>query len=418
MTQPPRARPSGSPLAIIFVCVFVDMVGYGMIVPLLPFIVGERAGAALLVGGLSALYALMQLLMAPVLGAISDRRGRKPVLIGCLLVAACAYGLLGVAVEQAALPLIFAAVALGGAAGATIPTAQAYIADSTPPEGRARGLGLVGAAFGLGLMIGPASGGLLSVYGLGVPAFIAAGLALVNGVAGMAALPESLPPERRTRRPLLLGGLAGQVGAALAQRDVRPLLLAVFLLNLAFAGLQSNFPLYSSTRFGWDAMANGVFLAFVGLCAVLTQGVLIGRLQPLTGEAPLVVGGLGLMALGLALTAAAPAGWMLFPLVGLMALGIGLAIPSITSIVSRRAGEGRQGAVLGGMQALISATLVIGPALAGLAFERLGPAAPYLGGGVLAGGAFVAATVGLWPALTSRPPHPNDDAGPAPRLEI
>jgi MFS transporter, DHA1 family, tetracycline resistance protein len=180
---------------------------------------------------------------------------------------------------------------------------------------------------------------------------------------------------------------------------VRPLLLAIFLLNLAFAGLQSNFPLFSSARFGWDALTNGIFFAFVGMCAVLTQGLLIGRLQPLLGEPLLVIGGLGLMAAGLALTALAAAGWMLAPLVGLMALGAGLAIPAITSLVSQRAGEERQGAVMGGMQSVLSATLVLGPALAGLLFDGLGPGAPYLCGGLLAGAALLAATTGLRSAV-------------------
>jgi MFS family permease len=397
--EAPGGAPGRSPLLIIFTCVFLDMLGYGMIVPLLPFMVRESADSALLVGLLSSLYALMQLLLAPVLGALSDRAGRRPVLIACLLIAAGAYGLLGVAAQIGSLPLIFVAIAIGGAAGATIPTAQAYIADTTAPAERARGLGLIGAAFGLGLMLGPASGGLLSIYGLGVPAFLAAALALANGVYALFALPESLPPARRTRQPLRVGGLVGQIAAALAERAVRPLLLAIFLLNLAFTGLQSNFALFSNTRFGWDPTANGIFFAFVGLCAVITQGVLIGRLQPALGEPLLVVGGLGTMAACLALTPLAPAGWVLYPLVGLMALGTGLAIPSLTSIVSRRAGEGRQGVVMGGMQAILSATLVIGPALAGLLFDTFGPGAPYLNGGILAGVAFLVAAAGLWPAL-------------------
>jgi DHA1 family tetracycline resistance protein-like MFS transporter len=395
--SPGRLR-RGSPLLIIFVCVFADMLGYGLIVPLLPFLVREHSPSALLVGLLSSLYALTQLLAAPFLGALSDRAGRRPVLIVCMLVAGGAYGLLAIGAATGALPLIVAAIALGGAAGATIPTAQAYIADSTPVEGRAKGLGLVGAAFGLGLMLGPAGGGLLSIYGLWLPSALAAALALLNGLFALAALPESLPAERRSAAPFRLGASAGQLGAALALRDVRPLLAAIFLLNLAFAGLQSNFPLYSSERFGWDALANGVFFAYVGVCAALTQGLLIGRLQPLLGEPLLVIGGLGLMAAGLWLTALASAGWMLVPLVGLMALGTGLAIPAITSLVSLRAGPGRQGAAMGGMQSVLSAALVLGPALAGLLFDRLGPGAPYLSGALLAAGALIAATFGLRPA--------------------
>ncbi|GAB4432396.1 MAG: tetracycline resistance MFS efflux pump [Chloroflexi bacterium OHK40] len=388
-----------SPLLIVFICVFLDMLGYGMIVPLLPFMVRERSESALLVGLLSSLYAVAQLVLAPVLGALSDRVGRRPVLVGCVLGAGGAYALLAVAATLRSLPLIFLAVALGGAAGASIPTAQAYIADSTPPEDRARGLGLIGAAFGLGLMLGPAAGGLLSSFGLGVPALLAAGLALLNGIYGLLLLPESLPVERRARQPLRPGNLLGPIVQAATVRDVRPLLLAIVLLNLAFAGLQSNFPLYSNARFGWDSVENGVFFAFVGLCAVLTQALLIGRLQPALGEPLLVLGGLATMAGCLGLTALAPAGWALYPLVGLLAVGTGLAIPALTSLVSRRAGEGRQGAVMGGMQALLSLTLVLGPAIAGLLFDLAGPPAPYLGGGLLATGALLTAALGLWPDL-------------------
>jgi DHA1 family tetracycline resistance protein-like MFS transporter len=398
--SPPSGRTlRGSPLAIVLVCVFIDMLGYGMIVPLLPFMVQHRSESALLVGLLSSLYALMQLLVAPFLGALSDRAGRRPVLIGCVLTASLAYALLATGAALGSLALIAAAIALGGAAGATIPTAQAYIADSTEHGERASALGLIGAAFGLGLMLGPASSGLLSVYGLWLPAALAAGLALLNGLFGLFALPESLPAERRTATLPRLDATLRQLGAALSVREVRPLLLAIFLLNLAFAGLQSNFPLFSNTRFGWDVFTNGMFFAFVGLCAVVTQGFLIGRLQPVLGEPALVVGGLALMAASLALTGLVSVGWALFPLVGLMALGTGLAIPSITSLVSQGAGEGQQGVVMGGMQAVLSATLVIGPALAGALFDTLGSAAPYLSGGALAGGALLAAATGLWPTM-------------------
>jgi MFS family permease len=393
VSNPPARLRRASPLLVVFVCVFVDMLGYGMVVPLLPYMLrGQAVDGALAVGLLSSLYALMQLLVAPLLGALSDRIGRRPILIGCVLLAGAAYTLLGLA---RSLPLIFVAVAVGGAAGATIPTAQAYIADTTSGAARARGLGLVGAAFGLGLMLGPAAGGLLARASLSLPAFLAAGLCLLNGLYGLLILPESLPAERRSRQPLRLGGVLGQVGAALAQRQARPLLLAIFLLNLAFNGLQSNIPVFTLERFGWTPAQNGVFFAFVGLCAVLTQGLLIGRLQPLFGEARLVLGGLGLMAAGLPLVAVAPAGWLLYPAAALMALGTGLAIPSITSLLSGSADAGGQGALLGGVQSLLSLTLVIGPFLAGALFDAAGPGAPYLIGGLLAAGALAAAARGL-----------------------
>ncbi|PDV96715.1 MFS transporter [Candidatus Chloroploca asiatica] len=384
----------GSPLAIVFASVFIDMLGYGMIVPLLPFLVREYSASALLVGLLSSLYALMQLFMAPLLGAVSDRIGRRPVLIGCLAGSGVAYLLLGL---SNTLGLLFLAVGLGGMAGASLPTAQAYIADTTKPEDRARGLGLIGAAFGLGLMIGPALGGLLSSYGLAVPALAAAAFAALNTLYALIVLPESLPPERRSHQPLHLRNLTAQLAEALTLRRIRLLLVAIFLLNLAFAGLQSNFPLFSTVRFGWDVLQNGIFFAFVGGCAVVTQGFLIGKLQPLWGEAPLVLAGLGLMTIGLLLIALAPQAWLLYPLVGIMAVGLGLAIPSLSALVSQRAGEHRQGAVMGGTQALLSLTLIIGPLLAGLAFDLAGPGAPYLLGSGLASLAFLTAAVTLRP---------------------
>ncbi|MBX0327229.1 MFS transporter, partial [Oscillochloris sp. ZM17-4] len=255
--------------------------------------------------------------------------------------------------------------------------------------------GLVGAAFGLGLMLGPALGGLLSAYGLRAPAFAAAGLALLNVVYALAALPESLPAERRSAHPLDPLALIRRLADAVSAARVRPLLLTIFLLNLAFAGLQSNFALFSSERFGWGPAQNGGFFAFVGVCAVFTQGFLIGRLQPRLGEARLALGGLAIMSAGLAAVALAGQGWQLYPLVGAMALGSGLAIPALSSLVSRRAGAGGQGALMGGMQALLSLTLVLGPALAGLLYDRAGQAAPYLSGGLLAGAALLVA----WGAL-------------------
>jgi MFS transporter, DHA1 family, tetracycline resistance protein len=388
-----------SPLLIVFLCVLIDMLGYSMIVPLLPFIVREQSDSALLVGMYSSLYALMQLLVAPVIGALSDRIGRRPVLIGSIFASSTAYLLLGLAGMFGSLGLIGLAVAWSGAAGASIPTVQAYISDRSTPGERTRNLGLVGAAFGVGLMFGPVIGGLLSVYGLNVPAFAAALLALLNAVFALAALPESLPPERRQQRSLSPGSIAIQLGEALAMPQLRPLLLAIFLLNLAFSGLHSNFPLFSSERFGWEPINNGAFFAFVGLCAVITQGVLVGRIQPHLGDPLLIVGGLALMAISLGMTAFAAAGWLLFPIVGVLAFGIGLAVPALTSMVAEIAGEGRQGAALGGMQAILSLALIFGPTLAGMLFDLHGPAAPYLSGGLLATSALVIAVVGLWPAL-------------------
>jgi DHA1 family tetracycline resistance protein-like MFS transporter len=371
-----------SPLAFIFITVFVDLLGYGIMLPLLPFYVQRQAGGAAIVGSIGSLYALMQLFSGPALGALSDRYGRRPVLLLCLLGTSAAFLLLGLADSLA---LIYLAILLDGITGGNLTTAYAYIADVTTQANRARGMGLVGAAFGLGLMAGPALGGLLSVYGLGVPAFTAAAIALLNVIFGFFVLPESLPPEKRSASVALgelntftrLGGLFKR------GRGMSLLLAAIFTLNLAFSGLETNFPLFSQARFGWDAGRNGIFYAYVGILAVFVQGALLGWVLPRLGEKRLAAGGLALMAAGLAGIALAGQDWLLYPLVGLVALGSGVSIPALMGLASNRVESGAQGRLMGGMQVLLSQTAIIGPAAAGLSFEYLGAAAPYLLGGLL-----------------------------------
>ncbi|MDP8899555.1 MAG: MFS transporter [Actinomycetota bacterium] len=370
-----------SATAFLFVTVFVDMLGYGLVVPLLPFYAGGLASGALLIGTLGSLYAAMQFFGGPFLAGLSDRTGRRPVLVTCLLGASLAYALLGLAETLA---LVVVAVALAGAAGGTQATAQAFVADSTPPEDRAGGLGLIGAAFGLGLMAGPLLGGLLSLHSLSTPALAASALALLNAAFGLLFLPESLPEDRRSRRPLLrLDPFSGLL-ATLRMGGTAPLLLAVLLLNLAFAGLLTNFPLFSGARFGWGASENAFFFAFVGACAVVTQGLLVGRLQGLFGETKLAVGGLAATALCLAVVGSSTSGWMLYPVVGALAVGAGLAIPALTALLSRRAPAEEQGRLMGGVQAVLSLALISGPLVAGAAFDALGVPAPYFIGAVLA----------------------------------
>jgi MFS transporter, DHA1 family, tetracycline resistance protein len=381
----------GSPLVFLFVTVFVDMVGYGLVIPLLPFYTRQHAAGAALVGLLGSLYAAMQFVGGPFLGGLSDRVGRRPVLILCLLGASFAYLLLGLAET---LVLLFAAVVLAGAASGTLATAQAYIADSTPPERRAQGLGLIGAAFGLGLMAGPALGGLLSLYSLHTPAFAASALALANATFGLLILPESLLPKRRMPTPILRLNPVSQLRRVLGLVSIRGLLLTVFLLNLSFAGLLVNFPLFSNARFGWGATANAFFFAFVGVCAVLTQGVLIGRLQPRLGDERLLLLGISLVALDLGLVALVPFGFLLYPVVGVLALGVGLAIPALTALISRRVSGREQGRLMGGLQAILSLTLIVGPVIAGLAFDHLGVPAPYWIGALLAALALLVAVAG------------------------
>jgi MFS family permease len=369
-------------LTFIFIAVFVNFMGYGMVVPLMPLFVQQQSGGAALVGALGATYAVMELFASPVIGALSDRFGRRPVLIACVTGTMLAYIMLGLAQSLA---VIFLAVALDGITGGTLATAYAYVADVTTPENRSRGMGMVGAAFGLGVIAGPAFGGLLSQYGLALPALIAAGVAGANIVFGLLVLPESLPRERRAATPALQTfNWVGQVTNLLRMLPIRNLLIGMFLLNLAFAGLQNNFPLYSQVRFGWTPRENGVFFAFVGICAVLIQGVLYARIQPRFGERLLSQAGLVCMAVGLAAMALAPQAWMLYPAVAVVALGTGSAIPSLTGLVSQRLPTGAQGRLMGGTQAILGLAMIGGPLIGGLVFEQIAPAGPYALGAALA----------------------------------
>jgi len=362
-----------SSLAFIFITVFVDVLGYSMMIPLLPFFVREFGGGAAIVGTLGSLYAFLQLFSGPALGSLSDRVGRKPVLIACLVGTSASYMIFGF---SSALWLLYLAVLLDGLTGNNLTTAYAYVADVTSTEERARGMSLVGAGLGLGLMAGPAIGGLLSAYGLSVPAFAAAGLALLNALYGFLILPESLPLDKRSNHPISFNAFK-QLKGLFDLPSIRFLLVSLFFLNLAFAGLQTNFPLFSNLRFHMTPRDNGIFFAYIGVVAVFVQGFLYARIQPKWGEQRLSMVGLALMALGMSGVALAAHAWMLYPIVGLAALGSGISIPSLSGMVSNRMSETQQGLLMGGTQTLLSLTNIIGPTMAGLAFDWIHVSAPY-----------------------------------------
>lgn len=401
-----------NPLIFIFLTIFLDLLGAGMILPLLPYYVKmiEQANSgwimanlALVVGLLTASFSLFQFLATPVLGALSDRVGRRPVLLVSLAGTGVAYLLLGFADQFISfgaavfLGVLFFARILDGITGGNISTAQAYIADITPPEERARGMGLIGAAFGLGFMLGPAFGGLLSMVSLSAPAFVAAALTFANVLFGFIKLPESLPVERRVAVPVRQMNPFTRLRGVIGQTNIRPLLIGTLLMNLAFAGLQSNFAVFAAARFNYGPYEIAFLFAFIGMIAVVVQGFLIRRLVPRFGEARLAVVGLTMMTISFVLIAVAPAAWMLYPAVGLLAAGSGMATPSITSLISRRSEPGSQGTVLGGVQALSSLTMVIGPLIAGVMFDALGPAAPYILGTALVASGLIVIAIALHP---------------------
>jgi MFS family permease len=405
---------SRSPRLFLFLNVLIDLLGVGIVLPLMPYYVKIveqssipwlAANRAIVVGALMASFALMQFLFAPMLGALSDRYGRRPILLISLLGSAFSYALFGVAEYlsflgvETVLAILFLGRILSGITGASISTAQAYIADVTTPEERAKGMGMIGAAFGLGFMLGPALGGLLSTISLALPAFVAAGLALANVFFGYFNLPESLPRERRTVAPVRGVNPLKRVSALLQRPSLQPLLIGVFLLNLAFASLQSNFAVFSDVRFGFGPLDNALIFTMVGLLAVLIQGVLIRRLVLAFGEARLALTGMALMSIAFVAVAFVPEAWMLFPAVGVMAIGSGMATPSLTSLISRRVAAHEQGMTLGGTQAVTSLTMIVGPIFAGVTFDLLDTGAPYYLGGVLIALAVVVVGSALIPTM-------------------
>jgi DHA1 family tetracycline resistance protein-like MFS transporter len=360
-----------SPLVIIFLTVFIDLLGFGIIVPLLPFYAESYGASAFAVGLLGTVFSLMQFLVAPLCGRWSDRVGRRPVILYGLLASAVAYVALALADSLA---LVFAARILGGIAGGNIPTAQAYIADVTTPENRAKGMGLVGAAFGLGFIFGPAIGGILARFGHSTPMWFAAALCFGNFLAALVLLPESRHGVR-DRVPLSRLDLARR---ARRHPGLLLLLLVFFFVSTAFSGFEATFALFTERRFGFTAETIGYVFAFIGVLLATINGLLVGRVVPIVGERRIIPAALGILGVGLLLVPAAHTVPVLFAVCGTIAIGMGFNNPSLTSAVSRLSDPGEQGGMLGLAQSLAALGRIAGPALGGFLFDRGGLTMPYV----------------------------------------
>ena len=352
-----------SPLLVIFVTVFIDLVGFGIVIPVLPYYVeGTKFDASpRTVGLLFASYSIMQLVFSPVLGRLSDRYGRRPVLFFSLLGTSLGFFILGFANT---LWLLFLGRIIDGITGGNISTAQAYIADVTEEKDRAKGMGLIGAAFGLGFIFGPAIGGVLSKWGIGVPFLFAGGLALANAVLLYFTLPETVTPDHPARASAGAAGRWSQLARALRQPRLAYVLCVYFLLVVAFSIMTASLSLFTMHRFGYDAAQNGYLFMYVGVIGALIQGGLIGRLARRFGELPLAVAGTLLFAASLfAIPFLGPhTGVSLLLLVGaVFATGNALATPSLTALASKSAGRAEQGGVLGVTQSVASLARAVGP---------------------------------------------------------
>lgn len=360
------AKPARQPaLIFIFITLFLDILGIGLIVPILPKLVEQLAGGGIAsashyYGLLAALYGLMQFLCAPLLGSLSDRFGRRPVILTSLLGSGLDYLLLAFAPN---LTWFFIGRLIAGVTGANFSAATAYIADISPPEKRAANFGIIGAAFGLGFIAGPALGGWLGNDNLRMPFFAAAGLTLLNWLYGVFVLPESLKPENRRA---FAWGRANPVGALLALQRypvVFGLTGTYFLMNLAHQVFPSTWVLYTSYRYNWTPKQTGLSLAMVGLTAAIVQGGLMRAIIPRLGERRSVTVGLAISAACFIAYGFAAAGWMTYVIIGVGSLA-GICGPAVQGLISRSVGADEQGAVQGSLNSLASIAGVIGPPLA------------------------------------------------------
>lgn len=358
-----------SPLIVIFTTVFIDLVGFGIVIPVLPFYAEGTAFNATprTVGLLFASYSIMQLIFSPILGGLSDKYGRRPVLFLSIIGTGIGFLVLGLATT---VWMLFIGRILDGITGGNISTAQAYIADVTTEENRAKGMGLIGAAFGLGFIFGPAIGGILSHWGIHVPFFFAAALCFANAILLFFTLPETVTADHPAKHSAAGGRSLGHVIASLKEPKLAFVLVIYFLFIVAFSIMTTSFSLYTMFRFGYDAQHTGYLFAYVGLIAVIIQGGLIGRLVKRFGEIPLVIFGAICFAISLfAVPFVGPAAGGLGALLiggGVFSMGNSLATPALTSLASKSVGPAQQGVVLGVTQSTASLARAVGPSLTAL----------------------------------------------------
>jgi DHA1 family tetracycline resistance protein-like MFS transporter len=371
-------------VVVVFLTVFIDLLGFGILIPLLPLYAKEYGATEFLGGLLVAVYSLMQFFFAPMWGHVSDRVGRKPILTLTLAGNALSYLLFALGTS---LPVLFVARALAGFFAANISTAQAYVADVTTHADRARGMGMIGMAFGLGFVFGPAIGAGLSHFGSWAPAGASALLSAVAATLAGTRLEESLTPElrasaaRRTAHPILF------LRRGLSNPAIGGLLLLFFFLVFGFANLESMLPYFLLDRFGFGKQQTGLLFTYIGVCIAFAQGFLFRRLAGRFGERRLLRIGPVLIAVGMQLYWLFPTWWLLLLAVPVVAIGMGLTSPSIPSLLSKRTPPDMQGRTLGLSQSLGSLARAVSPGLAGLLYRSFpragGSIAPLIWGGAV-----------------------------------
>lgn len=371
-------------LGTIFLTVFLDLLGFGLVVPYLPGVARGYEASAFVATLLGAVYSLMQLVFVPFWGQMSDRTGRRPILVVSIAASVVGFVILGTA---SSLTMLFVARIWSGIATSNIAVAQAYIADVTEPKDRSKGMGLIGAGIGMGFVFGPVIGGMLAAFSPpsrpgALPALAGAGLAVVNLILAIFFLPESLPPERRgpSRRRLSPFDLE-RYRAAMRFPGTEIVLALNFVIVLSFAAMEQTFRLFTEDAFHMSAASTGYVLFFVGMVLVFAQLVLIRPLSRAASERTLIRAGISLQMVGfLALAFSPRAGTVvaLYAAMGALALGSALIKPSLSAHVSRCCGVESQGTVLGVLQSAGAFARVCGPATGGLLYQAAGHEAPYV----------------------------------------
>ena len=351
-------------VAFIFITIVLATLALGIIIPVLPHLIesfmgGDTAGAAKIYGVFGTVWALMQFFAMPVMGALSDRYGRRRVILLSNLGLGLDYVLMALAPNLA---WLFVGRVISGITAASFSTAMAYIADVTPPEKRAASFGKVGVAFGLGFVLGPALGGLLGSIDPRMPFWAAAGFSLANALYGVFVLPESLPPEKRRPFEWRRANPLGSLRLLRSHPALSGLAGVVFVSNLAHVALPATMVLYTAYRYGWDARDVGFAMAVVGICSAIVQGALIGRAVRRFGERRVLLAGLSCGAIGFFGYGLAPTGTLFLAAAPVVALW-GLASPAAQGLMSRHIGPSEQGALQGAAGSIMGIATMIGPSL-------------------------------------------------------
>jgi DHA1 family tetracycline resistance protein-like MFS transporter len=367
-------------IGFIFVTLLIDVTGFGVIIPVMPKLIGDLLGtndvsvASTYGGWLTFAYAFMQFLFAPILGNLSDKYGRRPVLL---------FSLFGFGIDYIFLSFapsiwwLFVGRIIAGITGASFTTASAYIADISTPENRAQNFGMIGAAFGLGFILGPMIGGLLGEFGARIPFFVAAGLALTNWLYGYFVLPESLSKENRRSFEWRRANPLGSLMQLKKYPGVGELVVSLVLIYIAAHAVQSNWSFFNIEKFQWTPKMIGISLGLVGLLVGGVQGGLVRVINPKIGNEKSVYFGLGLYALGLLLFAFASESWMMFVFLIPYCLG-GICGPALQAIISGHVPPNEQGELQGALTSLMSVTSIVGPLLMTGSFAYFtGPNKPF-----------------------------------------